>query len=238
MRLWLRVGRVATAMVTGILFLIEVGSPVAADPVPSVADRCAPPPDLVATESAFPTLADRLRQKQPMVIVAIGGASTLGVGPMAQSYPARLEVELSRRYGASNIRVINLGVARETAIKMLRRLSDDVLPLKPQLVIWETGTNDAVFGVTLDDFAQALKDGLGLLKAAGIDVLLMDMQYSRGSAEVINFERYMETMLGVAEVGDTRLFRRYAMMKYWSESGVFDFDGPTAGATGTGGADL
>jgi lysophospholipase L1-like esterase len=191
-------------------------------------DRCAVPPDLITDQAGFPDLADRLRQGQPLVIVAIGGASTRGVGPLEQSYPARLQVALSRSHPASPIQVVNLGVARQTAVEMLGRLSRDVLPLKPQLVIWETGTNDAVSGVTLDDFAQALKDGVELLRGAGIDVLMMDMQYSRESAEVINFERYMETMQGIAEVGDARLFGRYAIMKYWSETGAFEFDGPMA----------
>lgn len=220
---------VAAALVVSALLLVAAPWPAAAEPMAAAADRCAVPPELLGAEASFPSLAARMRQGLPTIIVAIGGASTLGVGPPEQSYPARLQVELSRRYPASPIQVINLGVARETAVKMLRRLPNTVLPVKPQLVIWETGTNDAVFSVTLDDFAQALKDGLALLKGAGIDVLLMDMQYSRESVEVINFERYIETMQGIAEGGDARLFKRYAIMQYWSETGAFEFDGPLAG---------
>jgi hypothetical protein len=217
------------ALVVGSWPPVAVVRPAAAETAaPAAADRCAAPTELVGDEAGFPDLADRLRLGQPVVIVAIGGASTRGACPLEQSYPARLQAELSGRYPGSPIKVFNLGVARETAVEMLRRLPVEVLPLKPQLVIWETGTNDAVSGVILDDFAQALKEGLALLKGAGVDVLMMDMQYSRESVEVINFERYQKTMQGIAAVGDARMFGRYAIMKYWSESGAFEFDGPKA----------
>ncbi len=222
-------GSVVRVAAASAMLLTGTAWPATADSDPPVTDRCAVPPELLDDGASFSDLTDPLRQGQPVVIVAIGGASTRGIGPIEQSYPARLQVELSHRYPTSRIQVINLGVPRESAMEMLRRLPRDVLPLKPQLVIWETGTNDAVAGVTLDDFAQALKDGVELLRGAGIDVLLMDMQYSRQSVEVINFERYMETMQGIAEAGNARLFKRYTIMKYWSETGAFEFDGPRAG---------
>jgi hypothetical protein len=41
---------------------------------------------------------------------------------------------------------------------------------------------------------------------------------------VINFERYLEALHRIADVADVYVFRRYEVMRYWSEHGVFNFD--------------
>jgi len=40
---------------------------------------------------------------------------------------------------------------------------------------------------------------------------------------VINFEPYLDTMQQTADVDGVYVFRRFEMMRYWSESGVFNF---------------
>jgi len=107
---------------------------------------------------------------------------------------------------------------------MLERFPSDVIAEDPVLVIWETGTTDAVRGVEIDDFAAALQAGIDELKARGIDITLIDMQFSRSTTTVIDFERYLNTLHQVGEVNEVYVFPRFEMMRYWSEENVFNFD--------------
>jgi acyl-CoA thioesterase-1 len=189
--------------------------------------RCDVPVELIRVEVTLPHLRERLRAKDPVKIVAIGGASTTGAaaGSPALAYPHRLQEILDRWYPDIPITVVNKGVPRQTAQQMLERFPSDVLAEDPILVIWETGTTDAVRGVEIDDFAAALQGGIDQLKARSIDIILIDMQFSRSTVTVIDFERYLSTLHRVGEVNELYVFPRFEMMRYWSEQNVFNFDG-------------
>src|SRR6516162_7622522 len=189
--------------------------------------QCDVPAELLRIEVALPNLSERLRAGNPVKIVAIGGASTTGAaaGSPDLAYPHRLQEILDSWYPAIPITVVNKGVPRQTAQQMLERFSSDVIAEDPILVIWETGTTDAVRGVEIDDFAAALQDGIDQLKTRSIDIILIDMQFSHGTVTVIDFERYLSTLHRVGEVNELYVFPRFEMMRYWSEQSVFNFDG-------------
>jgi hypothetical protein len=189
--------------------------------------RCDVPAELTRVEVTLPHLSETLRAGNPVKIVAIGGASTTGAaaGSPNLAYPHRLQETLDHWYPAVPIMVVNKGVPRQTAQQMLERFPSDVLAEDPILVIWETGTTDAVRGVEIDDFAAALQGGIDQLKARNIDIILVDMQFSRSTVTVIDFERYLSILHRVGEVNELYVFPRFDMMRYWSEQNVFNFDG-------------
>jgi acyl-CoA thioesterase I len=189
--------------------------------------RCEVPPELMRVEDTLPHLKERLRAGGPVKIVAIGGASTTGAaaGSPELAYPHRLQETLSRWYPSVPITVVNKGVPRQTAQQMLERFPSDVAAEDPVLVIWETGTTDAVRGVEIDDFAATLQSGIDELKARSIDIVLIDMQFSRSTVTVIDFERYLKAVHRAGDVNDIFVFPRFEMMRYWSEQNVFNFDG-------------
>jgi acyl-CoA thioesterase-1 len=188
---------------------------------------CDAPDELMQVDEKLPHLAERLRANQPVKIVAIGGASTTGLaaGSSELAYPHRLQELLARWYPSSPITVVNRGVPRQTAQQMLDRFPSDVIAEDPVLVIWETGTTDAVRGIGVDDFAAALQTGIDELKARGIDIMLVDMQFSHSTATVIDFERYLKALHRAGDVNDVNVFPRFEMMRYWSEQNMFNFDG-------------
>jgi acyl-CoA thioesterase I len=188
---------------------------------------CDAPEELMQIDDKLPHLAERVHASEPVKIVAIGGASTTGLaaGSTDLAYPHRLQEILTRWYPASPITVVNRGVPRQTAQQMLERFPSDVIAEDPVLVIWETGTTDAVRGVEIDEFAATLQTGIDELKARGIDIMLVDMQFSHSTVKVIDFERYLNTLHRVGDVNDVNVFPRFEMMRYWSEQNVFNFDG-------------
>jgi acyl-CoA thioesterase-1 len=213
-----RIGAVLAALLTA-----SPLAPAVAEPAPQ---ECSIPAELMEAEVKLPRLAERLRAHQPVTIVAIGGASTIGqaAGSQDLAYPHRLEQILAGEYPAAPVNVVNKGVPRQSARQMLERFPTDVFAEDPVMVIWETGINDAVRGTDVDDFAETLQSGVEQLKNRAIDTVLIDMQFSRSSTSVINFEQYLKALHRVGDVSEVYVFPRFEMMRYWSEQNVFNFD--------------
>ena len=80
---------------------------------------------------------------EPVVIVAFGSSSTAGFGTTSPefTYPNRLAAQLHRQYPTADITVLNRGEGGEDAPEMMKRLQTSVIDVKPDLVIWQVGTN-------------------------------------------------------------------------------------------------
>ena len=115
--------------------------------------HCTVPAHFYDSEPTLPQTTAALASGQTVFIVALGGASTLGraAGRADLAWPARLAVALGSRFPTAQVKVDNRAVARQTAQEMAARLDREVIALQPTLVIWETGTTDAVSGTDLDD---------------------------------------------------------------------------------------
>lgn len=221
---------VAFAMQGGLAALITLGVLLTASAAvgeESPAARCAVPMEFLADAAAkLPRLAGRVRAGKPVRIVAIGGASTAGTAVLSPSrtYPHQLEDDLKARHPGLSVTVLNRGVPREAAAEMVERFDRDVIRENPDLVLWETGITDAVRGISPDAFTDAIQAGIAKLSDKDIDVILIDMQYSRRTASVIDFDNYLDALHRIADVNGIYLFRRYEIMAHWSEAGIFDFD--------------
>src|SRR5579862_6780990 len=192
---------------------------------------CAVPAELLQVEAKLPQLAKRLAAGEPVTIVAIGGGSTVGAaaGGPDLAYPHRLQVALAALYSKVPISVVNKGVPRQATEEMLGRFQADVYAANPALVIWETGISDAVRGVEIDDFAAALESGIDRARARGIDILLVDMQFSHRATALIDFDRYLSALHRVGDLKGVYVFPRYGMMRYWSEEHMFNLDDVATG---------
>jgi len=195
----------------------------ALDPIPT----CRPPGALVAFDSPLRGFARAMEQDRQIRIVALGSSSTEGTGASTKlaTYPARFDQEMDRRFPGKDFQVINLGKGGELAEAMLTRLERDVIPSRPALVLWQTGVNDAIVGVEIPIFRKTLIAGLTALKAAGIEVVLVDPQYYPRSAGVPRYEDFVAVMRAVAREQGVPVFRRYAIMKHLLASGQQSEDG-------------
>ncbi|MGH7124924.1 MAG: hypothetical protein ACREFI_11170, partial [Stellaceae bacterium] len=99
----------------------------------------------------------------------------------------------------------------------------DAIHADPALVLWEVGITDAVHGTDLDEFTATLRAAVTQLHEHQIDVMLIDMQYSPDTTSVIDFQRYLDGLHQIGDLTGAYVFRRYDIMKYWSDSGVFNF---------------
>ncbi|MGE5268705.1 MAG: SGNH/GDSL hydrolase family protein [Thiohalocapsa sp.] len=212
------------------IFLSLAGGLLLRQVVPAVAapeaEACPVPAELMEVPVKLPHVAERLRRGHKLTIVAIGGASTAGAAAGAPdlAYPHRLQLALAALYPEVAVNVVNKGVPRQLAQQMVERFPSDVLAEEPTLVVWETGTVDAVRDIEIDELAAALQSGIDLVKNRAIDILLVDMQFSRRTSTLINFDRYLQAVHRAGEVNEVYVFPRFAMMRYWSEQKLFNFD--------------
>lgn len=183
--------------------------------------RCGIPPELTSLGAPLPRTAARLAAGGPLTIVALGSSSTEGYGATRPefSYPSRLAAVLKARFPAVPIRVVNRGVGGEVASEMLARIDRDVLPEKPDLVIWQLGTNAVLHDRDPVAEIEVARRGIARFKSAGIDVMLMDLQYAPRVLIHASHREMLYMLAGVARSEDVPLFRRFSVMRRWAEDG-------------------
>ena len=97
-----------------------------------------------------------------------------------------------------------------------------VLDEKPNLVVWQTGTYDAVRGTDLEEFRATIADGVETMQAGGADVVLVNMQYSPRTESIVAVGAYADNMRWVAREREVPVFDRLAIMRHWYDTGQFD----------------
>jgi len=218
--------RKAVAVLLGCLIVASLPAARAAEESPPVelAKFCAVPDDVVPN-GFLKHAREAYRAGKPLRIVAFGTSSSAGTGAAnrAEAYPARLQADLQERF-AIPVEVVNKSVGGQSARQMASRLEDDVVSLEPSLVIWQTGTVDSVGNLQLEDFGRALSQGVEMLEKEGIDVIFMNMQYSRRIELLVNYGPYVDMMNAVATQSGAVLFDRLEMMRHWAGEGRLDFD--------------
>ena len=187
-------------------------------------DVCETGKPLVPSEAALPRAAASVTQHHTLNIVVLGtGSSTLPppAGDKA-AYPARLQVALAGLLPGTVVKVVPDVKSRQTAAEMLEGALPGIAQQRPALIIWQTGTVDAIKGVDPEEFRTTLDQGVEMLQGDGVDVVFMNMQYSPRTDSMISIHAYADNMRWVALQHDVPLFDRFALMKHWTELGTFD----------------
>ena len=154
-------------------------------------------------------------------IVAIGSSTTIGRGDIA-AYPGRLQSFLQKKYLEANTAMVNKGIGGQEAPIELQRFDTDVIAEKPDLVIWQVGTN-AVWQSpdqnppSFNETTGAIRDGLIKLRdETRADVILMDIQYVPAVLTPAKKDKaiaMVEAISKLARDADVSVFRRFAFMK-------------------------
>jgi hypothetical protein len=179
---------------------------------------------LVHADAPLTRVADSIGKTKALKIVVIGTTSSTlpGAGGEALAYPARLEVALRKKLPEVAVKVISLAKPRQTAADMAEGFGKVLRDEKPNLVIWQTGTYDAMRGVGAESFQGTLESAVDKLHAGGSDIIFMNMQYSPRTEAVISVAPYADAIRWVALEHGVNVFDRQGIMRHWSELGTFD----------------
>jgi lysophospholipase L1-like esterase len=184
------------------------------------APSCDTPLDLIRLANPLSHVAQKLAAGAPITIVAIGSSSTAGAGASstAKNYPSQLAVELKRLFPTHSITVLNRGVNGEEVDDMLKRFDKDVVVAKPDLVLWQFGTNSVIRDQMFTDQGAAIRDGLNKIRAIGADVVLIDPQFAPKVIVKADAQHMVESIAMTAKVENVDLFHRFDVMKRWRDA--------------------
>lgn len=196
-----------------------------AEATPAERKVCEVPADLLAVgDSSLERVAAAVRDSKKLDVLVVGSGSSSIASPDGSTiaYPARLEASLREKLPGVAVAVTTNLQPKRTAEEVAEMLQAIVAERRPNLLIWQTGTVDAMRAIHPDDFRIALDEGVSTVKAASVDALLINLQYSPRIETMLPTAPYLDNIRAVAQQQDVPLFDRYSIMHNWNETGEFD----------------
>jgi lysophospholipase L1-like esterase len=161
------------------------------------------------------TLRRAVRESRTVRVLAIGSSSTAGVGASSPSatYLAKLETGLEGAFKGLDFEIIGRGESGEEAQGAADRMKAEVEAARPDLVVWQVGTNDALRHVSLESFKLCLRTTLAWLAKKRVDVVLVDPQFGEALVKDEHYEKVVAAIAEVARESRILLVERFEAMR-------------------------
>lgn len=215
---------------------------------------CEAPDDVVGVVKPLPHVDAALKPGATLNILAVGSASMFGPEfslapgsltnqalngaasptpppvqvlsgqPSDAAFPQQMVKQLELAVPGLKINLVARGGRGLTAAEQLAVLSQELEKTRFDLVIWQTGTVEAVRNLPPSEFAQALADGAAKAEQAGADLVLIDPQFSRFLQTNSNIEPYEQAFQQLGSVPGVLLFHRFDLMRNWVNEGQIDLE--------------
>jgi lysophospholipase L1-like esterase len=183
---------------------------------PPMSPPCDVPGPDIAAPASLPNVAGALQKKEKVRILAIGSSSTQGYGASSKtmSYPSQLEMILEHALKGADVVIVNRGIAGEIAETTAERIRNEVALRKPDLVLWQLGTNDALARIPLPEFEDTVRSTIHWLKENQIDVVLVGVQYTTRLVRDPNYVAIRDSLQKIAAEEKILYVRRYDAMRF------------------------
>jgi hypothetical protein len=187
---------------------------------------CASPAEITAATVALPHAAAALSDQHRLRILAIGSGTLLAQGRAAAgtAFPQRMADALRAAWPTATIDLTLEGGKGLTAADQLAKLRTAQQSGHFDLILWQTGTVEAVHKVPIDEFTATLNAGATLATDTGADLILVDQQFSRMLQAKTDITPYQQALAHVAAEHHALLFRRFDLMRQWVGSGQIDLE--------------
>src|SRR4051812_6159347 len=207
--------RVAPALCLAFGIATPLAAQEAVEP-PAVTWDCGVPRSKMAAPAPLPHFAATLTRKTTIDIVAIGSSSTFGIGATTadRTYPVQLQGILESTFKGRDFYISNSGASGEVAAETAKRVRNEVTLKRPDLVLWQVGTNDVLAGVALEEFRETVLATIRWLKEHQIDVVLIDLQYSPATEKDARNKAFEQAIADMAAAENVLLVRRYDAMRF------------------------
>ena len=207
-------------------------------PVPSRASgeaviACNAPDEFVTTDVPLAEFGAAIASGGPVNILAVGSATTVGAlsskdqSPTAiegGTFPVQMVRSLNASFPAVHFSLTVRGGRGMTADMMLKLLDETLKQQRYPLVLWQTGTVEAVRGLRPDGLLDVLHQGADAVRNAGGDLVLIDPQFSRFLRANTDVDAYEDVMRQAATNPGVVLFQRFNLMRLWADDGSIDLE--------------
>ena len=220
-------------------------------PIPA---KCLMPDDAAGTPAPLPHVAAALQAGGTLNVLAIGSANlfkpeaSLAPGtliaqsvagaptstvpaaqlitdaPSSTAFPQQMAMTLERLVPGATVKMTVRGGRGLSATDHLKLMSEMLDQGKYQLVLWQTGTVEAVRNFPPSEFAQILAEGVEKVAQAQADLVLVDPQFSRFLQTNSNIEPYEQAFSMVGSMPNVLVFRRFDLMRSWVNDGQIDLE--------------
>ena len=234
-----------------IILTLAITPAALAVPIPA---KCLMPDDAAGAPTPLPHVAEVLRPGGTLSVLAIGsanlfrpeasiapgslisqsveGASTSTVpsaqiitdAPSGTAFPQQMATTLERLVPGVTVKMTVRGGRGLSATDQLKLMSEMLAQDKYQLVLWQTGTVEAVRNFPPSEFAQILTDGVDKVGQANADLVLVDPQFSRFLQTNSNIEPYEQAFQVVGSMPNVLVFHRFDLMRSWVNDGQIDLE--------------
>lgn len=164
--------------------------------------------------TALRTMRRALKENRVVKVLAVGSSSTSGIGassPFA-TYPVRLENDLEVLFKGIDVDVVSRGVPGEAGLGACSRMKREVAEVKPDLVVWQVGTNDAMARADVEELKTNVAKTLQWLAKNHIDVVLIDPQFTHRLAADDHYNKVVRAIEDVARQERVMLVHRFSAM--------------------------
>lgn len=187
---------------------------------PALSASCEAPAGDIASSAPLQQVSTALHDRKRLTVLAIGSSSTAGLGASTPShnYPAQLESILERAFKGLDVVIVNAGVSGEVAVLTAERLKLQVALKRPDLVLWQVGTNDALERVPIEDFTATVRDTLHWLREHEVDVVLVGLQYTPRLATDPFYSEVRVALRKLATEENVLLVRRFEAMRFLEDA--------------------
>lgn len=217
-------------------------------------DPCQAPDDVAGVVTSLPNVAAVLKANGTLRVLAVGSATmfgpdatlapgtitsqALGIRPSStalpdkalspdgteQAFPWQMARSLQTTIPGLKVEVVLRGGRGLTAAEMLEVIRKELKAGSFQLVLWQTGTVEAVRNAPPGGFAEILANGAEEIEQAGANLVLIDPQYSRFLQTNSNLDPYMQALQQTASMPGVELFHRFDLMRSWAADGQIDLE--------------
>lgn len=160
----------------------------------------------------------------PSPTTKIPPAQVLQLQPSDNAFPQRMARLLELAVPGVKVVVTVRGGRGLTARDQLQMLDGSLSKGPFQLVLWQTGTVEAVRNLPPAEFATTLAEGTAHVQQAGADLILIDPQFSRVLQTNTDIEPYEQAFQQLGSVPGVVLFHRFDLMRSWANNGQIDLE--------------
>lgn len=182
----------------------------------ALSSQCSVPSKEIAAPAPLAAMVTKLEAGKSLRILAIGSSSTWGIGASTRqkNYPSQLETMLEKSMRGVDIEVVNRGVSGETSETTADRLKTEAVLIKPDVVLWQLGTNDAIQHVPVDTFEANVRKTIKALRRKGIDVVLVGLQYTPNYSRDTHYFAIRDALNRIAADLNVLYVKRYSAMEF------------------------